>query len=164
MNNEDSVYWFMLDTSEMGRVAGSVPINVTASQDDKMKFVSVSTTLTSRQQEPSSTTETDTEPATTGSSSSEETSSSSDPGSDSGLSRGETAGVTAGAIIGGLLILGGLGWFAWRKSATGKEDAKGLQHQQEQFYSSETKSELPGNLDTHPSDYARSPAGLYEAP
>ncbi|KAI6773083.1 hypothetical protein HG530_004041 [Fusarium avenaceum] len=164
MNNEDSVYWFMLDTSEMGKIAGSVPINVTAPQDDKIKFVSVSTTLTSRQQEPSSTTETDTGHTTTGSSSTEETSSSSDPGSDSGLSRGETAGVTAGAIIGGLLILGGLGWFAWRKLAMGKEVDKGLQHQQEQFYSSETKAELPGNLDTHPSDYARSPAGLYEAP
>lgn len=153
----------------MGRVAGSVPINVTAPQDDKMKFVSVSTTLTSRQQEPSSTTETDTEPTTTGSSSTgssstEETSSSSYPGSDSGLSRGETAGVTAGAIIGGLLILGGLGWFAWRKLAMGKEVDKGLQHQQEQVYSSETKAELPGNLDTPPSDYARSPGGLYEAP
>ncbi|KAL5583817.1 hypothetical protein FOVSG1_015168 [Fusarium oxysporum f. sp. vasinfectum] len=164
LNNEDSVYWFMLYSSGKGRVARSAHVNVTAPQNDETKSVSVSTTLTFRQQEPSSTTEqaleTDTEPTTTGSFSSEETSSSSDSGSDSGLSRGETAG----AIIGGLLILGGLGWFAWRRLAMSKKDAEGLQHQQQQFYSSETKSELPGNLNTPPSDYARSLAGLYEAP
>ncbi|UZP40469.1 hypothetical protein NXS19_008285 [Fusarium pseudograminearum] len=168
LNNEDSVYWFMLKSSVEGHVAQSVHINVTAPQNDETMSVSVSTTLTFRQEEPSSTTEqvleTDTEPNTTGSSPSEETSSSADYGLDSGLSRGETAGVTAGAIIGGLLILGGLGWFAWRRLAMRKKDAEGLQHQQQQFCSAETKHELPGNLNTHPSDYARSLPGLYEAP
>ncbi|CAF3537326.1 unnamed protein product [Fusarium graminearum] len=168
LNNEDSVYWFMLSSSSEGRVAQSVHINVTAPQNDETMSVSVSTTLTFRQEEPSSTTEqvleTNTEPTTTGSSPSEETSSSADHGLDSGLSRGETAGVTAGAIIGGLLILGGIGWFAWRRLAMRKKDAEGLQHQQQQFCCAETKHELPGNLNTHPSNYARSLPGLYEAP
>lgn len=158
----------MLSSSGEGHVAQSVPVNVTAPQNDETMSVSVSTTLTFRQEEPSSTTEqileTDTEPTTTGSSPSEETSSSADYGLDSGLSQGETAGVTAGAIIGGLLILGGLGWFAWRRLAMRKKDAEGLQHQQQQSYCAETKPELPGNLNTHPSDYARSLPGLYEAP
>ncbi|RGP70232.1 hypothetical protein FSPOR_4132 [Fusarium sporotrichioides] len=155
VNNEDSVYWFVLRKTKIEQVAQSHDVNVSAPVTTDTTSISVTTASTFLQQRSSSTAESVSAAPTTISSS---------VGADTGLSRGETAGVTAGSILGGLLILSGLGWLAWRRIARGKLDTEGLQSQQQQLSFSETKAELPGDVFTHPSEYARSQPGLHEAP
>ncbi|KAF5618673.1 hypothetical protein F52700_12193 [Fusarium sp. NRRL 52700] len=159
--NEDSVYWFTLFKSSKGRVARSDYFNVSSPDETTSGGMSATATgpglatLTSSQHASSS--ETDTEPTSTSSSTK----------SGSGLSQGATAGVTAGAIIGGLLILGGIGFFVWRRLGKGRKNADGAeqaQGQQHQFYPMETKVELPSDITTHPTEYATSRPGLHEAP
>ncbi|RKL37704.1 hypothetical protein BFJ70_g6657 [Fusarium oxysporum] len=166
-NNEDSIYWFTLFKSSQGRVARSEYFNVSSPKAVETTSGSISATttgpglatLTSEQHASTSTagSETDTEPASTSSSTN----------SGSGLSQGATAGITAGAIIGGLLILGSIGWFVWRRVGKGRKNVngtEGAQDQQHHFYSLETKVELPSDITTHPSEYAANRPGLHEAP
>ncbi|EXL69930.1 hypothetical protein FOPG_14169 [Fusarium oxysporum f. sp. conglutinans race 2 54008] len=93
----------------------------------------------------------------------------SDAGSDSGMSRSEIAGAAVGGTIGGLILLGAVGWLIWRRLGQNKRNTDVSvvsQSQQQQFHSSETKAELPGDppVESYPSGYARSPPGLHEAP
>ncbi|KAF5691021.1 hypothetical protein FDENT_3625 [Fusarium denticulatum] len=165
--NEDSVYWFTLFKSSEGRVARSDYFNVSSSKADETTSGSISATAT----EPGLATFTSGQHASTSTvgseTDSERTSTSSSTKSGSGLSEGATAGVTAGAIIDGLLILGGIGFFVWRRFGKGRKNVKGTdkaQDQQHQFYPLETKVELPSDITTHPSEYATSRPGLHEAP
>lgn len=92
-----------------------------------------------------------------------------DPNPDSGMTKGEIAGAAVGGTIGGLILLGVVGWFIWRRLGRSEKDT-GVsvvsQSHHQQFHSSETKAELPGDsaLGMNPSGYARSPPGLHEAP
>ncbi|GKU06673.1 unnamed protein product [Fusarium langsethiae] len=155
-NNEDSVYWFGLWEVGKDQVARSQYVNVSAPGPIETSSISVPAAPTSLQGASSTDGSVGVEPTTV------------DPSvdDDPGLSRGDTAGITAGSILGGLLILSGVGWVVWRKLASRKPDTEGLQSQQQeqQLSSSETKSELPGDFTTHPSEYARSQPGLHEAP
>ncbi|CVK97886.1 uncharacterized protein FMAN_12077 [Fusarium mangiferae] len=170
-DNKDSVYWFTLYKSSKGRIARSEYFNV-SSPNAETTSAGVLATLTSAQQESTSTTGPTSEmkaESTTISLPSDEstsTSPSDKTNSGSGLSTGATAGITAGAIIGGLSILGGIGYFVWRRSGKGKNNTgtEGAQDQQHQFYALETKVELPSDITTHPSEYASSRPGLHEAP
>ncbi|KAF5538664.1 hypothetical protein FMEXI_9299 [Fusarium mexicanum] len=192
--NEDSVYWFTLFKSSEGRVAWSDYFNVSSPEADATTSGSISATATgpglaaSTSGQHASTltagSETDTEHTSTTSTASAAsttsttstastastaptTSTTSSTKSGSGLSQGATAGVTAGAIIGGLLIIGFIGFFVWRRLKKGKKNVKGTeeaQDQQHQFYPLETKVELPSDITTHPSEYATSRPGLHEAP
>ncbi|KAG5766567.1 hypothetical protein H9Q69_010157 [Fusarium xylarioides] len=174
--NEDSVYWFTLFKSSQGRVARSDYFNVSSPQADETTSASMSSTATgpglatSASGQHASTmtagSETDTEHNSSTSTIST-TSTTSSTKSGSGLSQGATAGVTAGAIIGGLLILGGIGLFVWRRFGKGRKNVKRTeeaQYQQHQFYPLETKVELPSDITTHPSEYATSRPGIHEAP
>ncbi|KAF5545892.1 hypothetical protein FPHYL_10615 [Fusarium phyllophilum] len=174
--NEDSVYWFTLFKSSQGRVARSDYFNVSSPQADETTSASISATATgpglatsaSGQHALTMTAESETDTEHTSSTSTiSTTSTTSSTNSGSGLSQGATAGVTAGAIIGGLLILGGIGLFVWRRFGKGRKNVKGTEearNQQYQFYPLETKVELPSDITTHPSEYATSRPGLHEAP
>ncbi|KAF4444522.1 hypothetical protein F53441_11115 [Fusarium austroafricanum] len=169
-NNEDCVYWFGLYESGR-RVAASQYVNVSAPKLDKTKTVTATSTKTLSFLSETFTTRTSAESTTkptadtTGASLSEETSSTS---SDPGLSKGETAGVAVGAILGGLLILGGIGWVIWTRLAKKKNNTGPLaelpDHSQQQPYASEQKVELPGHPEAYPPNHARSPSQIFEAP
>ncbi|EXK76956.1 hypothetical protein FOQG_18314 [Fusarium oxysporum f. sp. raphani 54005] len=175
-DNEDSVYCFTLyETGVDGPVAQSQYVHVSAPKPDATEYVTVSTTLTFRPKESSTTeptTETITEPTsaptTTDLPSTEGTNSNASPEPDSGLSRSAAAGIAVGATLGGLLVLGGVGWLAWKRFARGEKESNapnGLQYQQQQQpYSLEPKAVLPGNPEAYPSEFARSLPGLHEAP
>ncbi|EGU82733.1 hypothetical protein FOXB_06741 [Fusarium oxysporum f. sp. conglutinans Fo5176] len=80
----------------------------------------------------------------------------SDAGSDSGMSRSEIAGAAVGGTIGGLILLGAVGWLIWRRLGQNKRNTDVSvvsQSQQQQFHSSETKAELPGDppVESYPS-------------
>ncbi|KAH7203106.1 uncharacterized protein BKA55DRAFT_668931 [Fusarium redolens] len=167
-NNEDCVYWFGLYESGH-RVAASQYVNVSAPKLDKTKTITATKTLsflsetfTTRTSAESTTKHT---ADTTGASLSDETSSAS---SDSRLSKGGTAGVAVGATLGGLLILGGIGWIVWRRLAKRKNNtvppAELPDHSQQQPYASEQKIELPGHPEAYPPHHARSPSQIFEAP
>ncbi|KAF5541429.1 hypothetical protein FMEXI_7942 [Fusarium mexicanum] len=110
-----------------------------------------------------------TQPLATSTTTDRSSDSDTDPNYDSGISKGEIAGAAVGGIIGGLILLGVVGWLIWRKLGRSKKET-GLsvvsQGHHQQFHSSETKAELPGEpaVEGYPSGYARSPPGLYEAP
>ncbi|KAF4453914.1 hypothetical protein F53441_3439 [Fusarium austroafricanum] len=163
-DNEDSVYWFEIrsgnNDGKGATVAQSQYFNVSAPKPDETEYITRILTPTAT---------TSQGPNTTGSSSKEDTITSPVSSSQAGLSRGETAGIAVGATIGGLLILGGVGWMAWRRLARNKSDtavSECLPHnyQQQQLYVSEQKAELPVDPSTHPSEYATSRPGLHEAP
>ncbi|KAI8402799.1 hypothetical protein FOFC_16226 [Fusarium oxysporum] len=83
----------------------------------------------------------------------------SDAGSDSGMSRSEIAGAAVGGTIGGLILLGAVGWLIWRRLGQNKRNTDVSvvsQSQQQQFHSSETKAELPGDppVESYPSGLA----------
>ncbi|KAF4959538.1 hypothetical protein FGADI_1605 [Fusarium gaditjirri] len=160
-NNEDCIYWFSLvDRISGGILAESQYVNVSAPTAKETTTVTASTASTAVT---SLTTET-----TTDSSASRDSSSTREPSSKSGLSRGEIAGVAVGATIGGLLILGGIGWILWRRRARSKSDAALAElpgnDNQEQPYSERPKSELPAEPVVFPSERPRSPPRIYEAP
>ncbi|KAJ4263447.1 hypothetical protein NW762_006266 [Fusarium torreyae] len=160
-NNEDCIYWFsIVDRKSGGKLAESQYVNVSAPKAKETKTVTASmasTTLT-----------TETTISTTEASSSKEASSISQPSPKSRLSKGGIAGVAVGATIGGLLILGGIGWMIWRRQATRKHDAVLAElpgnNYQEQPYSERPKSELPAEPVVLPSERPRSPPRIYEAP
>lgn len=103
--------------------------------------------------------------------SSEDTKSTLETNPKSGLSRGETAGAAVGATIGGLLILGGLGWLLWARLARKKRDASRpeleappIQYQAQQPCTTEGRVELPGDTATSSSHLPKGHPSLYEAP
>lgn len=108
------------------------------------------------------------EETTTESSPSSDTSPTLEPSSNHGLSRSEIAGVAVGATIGGLLILGGIGWMVWRMRARKKNDAAPAELPgncaQGQPHFERPKSELPAEPVVFPSQRPRSPPRIYEAP
>ncbi|KAF4339545.1 hypothetical protein FBEOM_6539 [Fusarium beomiforme] len=178
-NNDDTVYYFAIYASgESEPLAQSQYVNVSAPRPDKTETVTISvsasrtlsfsTDLSTMKTSIISATYT-TEP--TDSSSSEGTESTSDSKSHSGLSAAATGGVAAGATIGGLLILGGIGWLIWRRLARRNRNRTVAElpgdvshnHHQHQPDLSRTKVELPGDPGTYPSGYARSPPGMHEA-
>ncbi|KAH7204658.1 hypothetical protein DER44DRAFT_699610 [Fusarium oxysporum] len=141
--NEDSLYWFALADPDDLQVdlTRSQSFNSTTSQ-----IVGVPPT----QLIPI--------PTVTDLSSNEEANS--DAGSESGMSKGELTGAAVGGTIGGLILLGVIGWLVWRRSARKEKDTDvslGSQSQHQQFHSSETKAELPGDpaVEVYPSGYAR---------
>ncbi|EWZ97345.1 hypothetical protein FOWG_01832 [Fusarium oxysporum f. sp. lycopersici MN25] len=141
-NNEDCIYWFsLIDSKYGGTLAKSQYVNVSAPKAEE---------------------------TTTDSSASVDTSSTLEPSSKSGLSRGEIAGVAVGATIGGLLILGCVGWMVWRRRARMKNNAALAElpgnYNQDQPHSERPKSELPAEPVVFPSERPRSPPRIYEAP
>lgn len=168
-NDEDSTYYFAIWSQKM--LAQSQYFNVSAPEPEKTHTIIQITTIIREERtttqaivDPTteSTTESATESTTELSTTTTATSEEIDAISDSGLSRSQTAGVAVGAVIGGLLILGSVGWFLWRKVS--RNVSEGPQVQQQQAQHSELKAELPGDSQPHVSDYARSPTGLYEVP
>jgi hypothetical protein len=160
-NMEDCIYWFSINDSKFGgKLAESQYVNVSAPKAEETKTITVSMALTTL------TTETTT--STTDASLSDEASSMSEPGSKTGLSRGGIAGVAVGATIGGLLILGSIGWMVWRRRARRKNDAALAElpgdYSQDHPYSERPKSELPAEPVVFPSESPRSPPRIYEAP
>ncbi|EXA51113.1 hypothetical protein FOVG_03585 [Fusarium oxysporum f. sp. pisi HDV247] len=157
-NNEDCIYWFsLIDNKYGGTLAKSQYVNVSAPKAEETKTVTASVAVTTL------TTET-----TTDSSASRDASSTLEPSSKSGLSRGEIAGVAVGATIGGLLILGCVGWMVWRRRARMKNNAALAElpgnYNQDQPHSERPKSELPAEPVVFPSERPRSPPRIYEAP
>ncbi|KAI1029498.1 hypothetical protein LB504_010785 [Fusarium proliferatum] len=140
-NNEDCIYWFsLMDSTYGGTLAKSQFVNVSAPKAEETTTDS-STSISSPTLEPSS---------------------------KSGLSRGEIAGVAVGATIGGLLVLGGIGWMFWRMRARRKNDGTLAElpgsYNQDQPHSERPKSELPAEPVVFPSERPRSPPRIYEAP
>ncbi|RKK20824.1 hypothetical protein BFJ63_vAg15692 [Fusarium oxysporum f. sp. narcissi] len=162
---EDSVYCFALgDPDELrGYIAETQSFNVTAPELE-------TTTATTIQSMPSSRIGTSaTEPIPTTTTTNQSFNSDAALDSDSGMSKGKIAGVAVGGTTGSLILLGVIGWLVWRRLARSKKDTDVSvvsQRQHQQFHSSETKAELPGDpvVEVYPSGYARSPPGLHEAP
>ncbi|KAI1052356.1 hypothetical protein LB507_007556 [Fusarium sp. FIESC RH6] len=162
MKGEDTVYYFVLSHPREVYVTGSHYINVTAPKKDTTRTVtappSTVTIPQSRPIEPKTT-------STTMSNTPEGTESASDgyeSNSKSGMSQGEVAGAAVGGLVGALLIFGVAGWLLWmRRSKTDPVDSTAVQYHEQAV---ETKAELPGNNTVHPSEYAKSPTGIYEAP
>ncbi|KAF4958810.1 hypothetical protein FGADI_2154 [Fusarium gaditjirri] len=166
-NREDSVYWFGLYDSG-DRVAASQYVNVSAPKLDKTKTVTSTKTLSFE----SETFSTRTSAEATTKDTADRTSASptvepSSTSSDSRLSEGETAGVAVGATLGGLLIIGVIGWIAWRRLAKRKSNTVPpveLPGHLQQPYVSEQKVELPGHPEAYPPHHTRSPSQIFEAP
>ena len=87
-----------------------------------------------------------------------------DSSSTYGMSQGEVAGAAVGGVVGGLLLFGVIGWVLWKWMARNKSHPADTAVNQYQEQAVETKAELPGDNRVHPSEYARSPTGVYEAP
>ncbi|KAM0420451.1 hypothetical protein ACHAPT_011743 [Fusarium lateritium] len=87
---------------------------------------------------------------------------------DKGLSAGAAAGIGVGASVGGIAILGAIGFFVWRHLKKRKEDQNqeplqyhpetGYQPGQAPLQSPEIKAELPAQ------STATTPSQIYEAP
>ncbi|KAG9502252.1 hypothetical protein J7337_005078 [Fusarium musae] len=175
-DNEDSVYYFQLyEPDDKSQLARSQYINVSAPISETPVSVSVSTSKISTFSTEPSTLQTSTtlasnsNTAPTDSSSSDETDSSSETKSSPGLSSAATGGVAAGAAIGGLLIIGGIGWLAWRRLARKKQDRPVSElpadlPQQHHLDPPQAKAELSGDPGIYPTGYARSTPGIHEAP
>lgn len=175
-NNEDSVYYFQLyEPDDEAQLARSQYINVSAPMSETPVSVSVPTSTISTFSTEASTLQTsttladNTNTAPTDSSSSDETDSSSETKSSPGLSPAAAGGVAAGAGIGGLLIIGVIGWLTWRRLARKKQDRPISElpadlPQQHQPDPPQTKAELAGDPGTYPPGYARSPSGIHEVP
>ncbi|SCV27206.1 uncharacterized protein FFB14_01439 [Fusarium fujikuroi] len=141
-NNEDCIYWFsLMDSTYEGTLAKSQNVNVSAPKAKE---------------------------TTTDSPTSRDTSPTLESSSNHGFSRGEIAGVAVGATIGGLLILGGIGWMVWRMRARRINDGTLAElpghYAQEQPQSERPKSELPAEPVVFPRERPRSPPRIYEAP
>jgi F0F1-type ATP synthase assembly protein I len=160
-NEEDCIYWFrIIDPRYGARLAESQYVNVSAPKAEETTTVTASMVLTTFTAE--------TTTSTTDASSSKEAGSASETSSKSGLSRGEIAGVAVGATIGGLLILGVIGWVAWKGRMRRKNDAAPAElpdsYNQDRPYSERPKSELPAEPVVFSSESPRSPPIIYEAP
>nr|RBQ99810.1 hypothetical protein FVER53263_09339 [Fusarium verticillioides] len=175
-NNEDSVYYFQLyEPDDKAQLARSQYVNVSAPMSETpisvsapaSKISTFSTEVSTLQTSTTLAGNTNTVP--TDSSSSDETDPSSETNSRPGLSSAATGGVAAGAAIGGLLIVGGIGWLTWRWLARKKQDRPISElpadlPQQNQPDPPQTKAELTGDLVTYPPSYATSPSGIHEVP
>ncbi|KAF5253703.1 hypothetical protein FANTH_1395 [Fusarium anthophilum] len=169
-NNEDTVYFFIL-SSHSGSTGGSIAMtqefNVTAPKLETTTATMLQTSTTI--QSISSVATSATQPLPTSTTTDRSSDPDTHPNYDSGISKSEIAGAAVGGTIGGLIILGVVGWLIWRKLGRSKKET-GLsvvsQGHHQQFQSSETKAELPGEpaVEGYPSGYARSPPGLHEAP
>ncbi|KAL5623675.1 hypothetical protein FOBRF1_002925 [Fusarium oxysporum] len=169
--NEDSLYWFALRDpgDHLVYLTRSQSFNVTAPELETPTELQASTAIESTASQMAGVPPTQLIPIPTATDQSSNEKANSDAGSDSGMSRSEIAGAAVGGTIGGLILLGVIGWLVWRRSARKEKDTDvslGSQSQHQQFHSSETKAELPGDpaVEVYPSGYARSPPGLHEAP
>ena len=164
-NGEDSQYYFELwDLDVKERLASSVYFNVTAPKKQNTRTVNAPPSTVTVSQTPPINAEAK---STTIKSTEEETKTAGDREtniSKSGTSRGEVAGAAVGGVVGGLLIAGAVSWVLWRRMAKRKSQAVDLTTVQNQERIVETKAELPGDNSVHPSEYAKSPTGIYEAP
>ncbi|KAH7188082.1 uncharacterized protein B0J16DRAFT_381967 [Fusarium flagelliforme] len=166
-NGEDSQYNFEIwDRDSRKQLASSLYFNVTAPKDDIRTFIFTApppSTVTVVQSQPIEAKTT----STTIESTQQETKSAGDEEeniSTPEMSPKEVAGAAVGGVVGGLLIFGAIGWLLWRGMAKRKSqpvDSATVQYQEQVV---ETKAELPGDNSVHPSEYAKSPTGIYEAP
>ncbi|KAF5577996.1 hypothetical protein FPCIR_11797 [Fusarium pseudocircinatum] len=167
--NEDAMYYFTLFDNPEGTVASTQYFNVTAPELETTIATTLQTSTTIQSMSSSHVETSATQPLPTSTVTNQSSDSVADPDSDSGMSKGEIAGAAVGGTIGGLILLGVVGWFIWRRLGRSKkvtDVSVGSQSHQQQFQSSETKAELPGDpaLEVYPAGYARSPPGLHEAP
>ncbi|EMT63035.1 hypothetical protein NOF04DRAFT_6296 [Fusarium oxysporum II5] len=169
--NEDSLYWFALADPDDLQVdlTRSQSFNVTAPKLETSTTLQTSTATQSTTSQIVGVPPTQLIPIPTVTDLSSDEEANSDAGSESGMSKGELTGAAVGGTIGGLILLGVIGWLVCRRSARKEKDTDvslGSQSQHQQFHSSETKAELPGDpaVEVYPSGYARSPPGLHEAP
>lgn len=162
MNGEDTVYYFLLHHPVEGYVAYSHYFNVTAPKKDSTRTVTAPpSTVTIPQSRPfepeASSTTINSEPEGTEPASNEYESS-----PKPGISQGKVAGAAVGGVVGVLLIFGVTGWLLWRRrNKTDPVDRTAVQYHEQAV---ETKAELPEDNRVHPSEYAKSPTGIYEAP
>ncbi|KAF5669173.1 hypothetical protein FCIRC_9336 [Fusarium circinatum] len=151
--NEDSVYYFALSDRPDGLtvyLAETQYFNVTA---PKLETAITSTLQTSTTIESMSSTRiatSTTKPLPTSAAPDQSLDSDAKSNSDFGISKGEIAGAAVGGTIGGLILVGVVGWFIWRRGRRGRRKEETdlsivSQSHQQQFHSSETKAELPGD-------------------
>ncbi|KAF4958966.1 hypothetical protein FGADI_2045 [Fusarium gaditjirri] len=171
--NEDSVYWFALgDPDDLSSlIAKTQYFNVTAPklETSTTTTTALQTSTTIQSTSPSRVATSVTEPLPTSTTPDESSESDFGPDSDSGMSKGKIAGAAVGGTIGSLLLIGAVGWLAWRRLGRSKKNTEVSvvsQGHQQHFDSSETKAELPGDpaVEVYAPGYARSPPGLHEAP
>ncbi|EWG41123.1 hypothetical protein FVEG_03289 [Fusarium verticillioides 7600] len=170
--NEDSVYHFVLSPPQGGLIepiATTQYFNVTAPRIETTVVSTLETSTTVRSMSSSHVATSATQPLPTSTATDRNLNPDADLNSDSGVSKGEIAGAAVGGTIGGLILLGVVGWFIWKRlgRSKGNTDVSVVsQSQQGQVNYSETKAELPGDpmLEVYPAGYARSPPGLHEAP
>ncbi|KAK2680663.1 hypothetical protein RAB80_002456 [Fusarium oxysporum f. sp. vasinfectum] len=156
--NEDSLYWFVLvDPDDLAvDLTRSQSFNVTAPELETPTTLQTSTATQSTTSQIVGLPPTRLIPIPTVTDQSSNEEANSDAGSDSGMSKGELAGAAVGGTIGGLILLGAVGWLIWRRLGRSKKDTDVsvvTQSQQQQFHSSETKAELPGDpaVEVYPS-------------
>ncbi|KIL89325.1 hypothetical protein FAVG1_07719 [Fusarium avenaceum] len=170
--NEDSVYRFTLgdpDAGGLGFIARSQYFNVTAPKLETTTATTLQPSTTIQSISSTRTVTSATQPLLTSAATDQSSDSGADSNSESEMSKGEIAGAAVGGTIGGLILLGAVGWLMWRRLGGSKKDTDASvisQSHHQQFHSSETKAELPGDstLEVNPPGYARSPPGLHEAP
>ncbi|KAM5354079.1 hypothetical protein ACJ41O_000729 [Fusarium nematophilum] len=171
-DGQDAVFHFALYAADNTNdaIANSQNFNVSVPDvDPTTTATDVSTTLA-----PSPTPTSAEEAETTTAPPAETSDADSGDGGDSGLSSGAVAGVAVGATLGGVAILGGLGFLLWRHFRKG--DASGTYAPaapqapaQEYYKPPDAPAEMAGAPWVHPpegpnSNYARGPGGLHEAP
>ncbi|KAI1052810.1 hypothetical protein LB506_010043 [Fusarium annulatum] len=176
--NEDAVYYFALSDRPDGlkgpdgvslSIAESQYFNVTAPKLGTTTSTTLQTSTTMQSISSTRAVTSASRPLPTSTATDQSSDSDADSNPDSGMSKGEIAGAAVGGTIGGLLLLGAGGWLIWRRLGGSKKETDASvisQSHHQQFHSSETKAELPGDsaLEVNPSGYARSPPGLHEAP
>ncbi|CAJ0550158.1 Ff.00g100880.m01.CDS01 [Fusarium sp. VM40] len=160
-NEGDCTYWFrIVDPRYHATLADSQYFNVSAPKPEETKTIPASTVLITLTAEATT--------STTDASSSKEAGFTSETSPKSGLSKGEIAGVAVGATVGGLLVLGVIGWVLWKRRIRMKDDAAPAElpgsYNQDQPYSERPKSELPAEPVVLPSASPRGPPEVYEAP
>ncbi|KAF5649807.1 uncharacterized protein FTJAE_771 [Fusarium tjaetaba] len=156
--NEDAVYYFALGEDPNGltgpdglmtSIASTQYFNVTAPRIETTIASTLQTSTTGRSMSSSHVATSATQLLPTSTAPDESSNSDADLNSDSLMSKGETAGAAVGGTIGGLILLGVVGWFIWRRlgRSKGNTDMSVVpQSQQGQVSYSETKAELPGDM------------------
>lgn len=166
------MYCFTLgdpDAGGRGFIAQTQYFNVTAPKLETTTATTLQTSTTTQSISSTRPVTSATQPLPTSTTTNQSSDSDAGSNSGSGISKGEIAGAAVGGTIGGLILLGAVGWVLWRRLGGSKKDTDASvisQSHHQQFHSSETKAELPGDsaLEVNPPGYARSPPGLYEAP
>ncbi|KAH7193325.1 uncharacterized protein B0J16DRAFT_75917 [Fusarium flagelliforme] len=173
-DGEDAVFHFSLFKSGTNDiVANSQTFNVTVPKD-------VTTTSAATTVAPSPTPTNDATETTTDASA--ETTTDAASSEDKGISTGAVAGIAVGATLGGIAVLGGIGFLLWRHFRKGagstvaaggyappSEMPTGPQHQPVQEYykppDQQAPAEMAGQPWIHPQQgYNQGPGGLHEAP